>query len=95
MEEVLEQPTLEQPTKVTRKHLEDDELLDQIISVITEIKTLPKGEHWDHLSVVKREKYAGRNTFFRHFGSFEGAVKRALERMKEKNLKIYYLKRSN
>ncbi|NVN97426.1 hypothetical protein HXX01_04350 [Candidatus Nomurabacteria bacterium] len=91
-EEVL---VLEQLVKTARKHPTDEELLDQIIEVIKETKTLPKGEHWDHLSVVKRKKYAGRNTFFRHFGSFEGAVKRALERIEEKDLKIYYLKRCN
>ena len=93
MEEILEQQTKE--NRETKKHPKDNELLDQIIEVIKETKSLPKGEHWDHLSIVKRGKYAGRNTFFRHFGSFEGAVERALERIKEKNMQIYYFRRSN
>ncbi|MEI7688777.1 MAG: hypothetical protein WCI91_01175 [Candidatus Nomurabacteria bacterium] len=77
--------------KKTRKHPTNEDLLNQIIEVITEIKSLPKRENWNHLSVVIKGKYASRNTFLRHFGTFEFAIKKALKKAEKEGKIIYYV----
>lgn len=89
MPEILEKSV----GKCTKTHLMKDELLDQIIETIKEKKALPKGEQWDSLSIVLRRDFASKSTFLRRFGSFEEAVKRALERIKEKKISVYYFKK--
>ncbi|MFA7000403.1 MAG: hypothetical protein WC241_04845 [Candidatus Paceibacterota bacterium] len=71
------------------KHSTRDMILDQIIAVMKERKSAPKGEQWDALSEVRAGNYFSRSTIKRQFPSFDEAVKLALEKAKNDGIYIY------
>lgn len=71
------------------KHSTRDMILDQIIAVMKERKSAPKGEQWDAFSEVRAGNYFSRSTIKRQFPSFDEAVKLALEKAKNDGTYIY------
>ncbi len=76
--------------KPSKKHPSDAELILQMIDTIKVLKTIPKREQWNSLAYVNEMNYASRNTFLRHFGSFDAVMTKAIKKIKDDGLKIYY-----
>lgn len=78
---------------VTRRHPTDDELVDQMIAALRDLKTVPKSKLWNSLTYVKKNNFASVNTFRRHFKTFDNAINKAIKKIKDDDLKIFYLDR--
>ena len=85
----------EEVKKETKKHPTNEQLLDQIIEVIKEMKSIPKGDKWNQLSIVRNKGFFSKNAFTGpgHFKSFNLAVELAIKRAKEKGIKLYFLEK--
>ncbi len=81
---------VEKETKTTKKHPTDAELISQMIGALKDLKTIPKSKVWNNLTYVKKNRLASVNTFRRHFKTFENAINKAIEKIKEDGLEIYY-----
>lgn len=80
--------------KERNKHPTNDQLLEQLLEVIKQLKTIPKSSSWNNLSIVKKENFFSKHAFLNHFGSFEKAIEKALEKAKKEGIKIFYIKQN-